>query len=63
MPNFFYVISFFVPASYYINITRGIILRGAGLPQLWPDALALFAMGALLLTVAARRFQKKVIMA
>src|ERR1700731_1907859 len=48
MPNFFYVISFFVPASYYINITRGIILRGAGLPQLWPDALALFAMGALL---------------
>src|ERR1700726_2042342 len=63
MPKFFYVISFFVPASYYINITRGIILRGAGLPQLWPDALALFAMGALLLTVAARRFQKKVIMA
>ena len=63
MPTFFYLISFFVPASYYINITRGIILRGAGLPQLWPDALALFAMGALLLTVAARRFQKKVIMA
>ena len=63
MPKFFYVISYFVPASYYINITRGIILRGAGLSHLWLDALALFAMGTLLLVVAARRFQKKVIMA
>jgi len=63
MPKFFYVISYFVPASYYINITRGIILRGAGLSHLWLDALALFAMGTFLLIVAARRFQKKVIMA
>jgi ABC-2 type transport system permease protein len=63
MPTFFYVISYFVPASYYINITRGIILRGAGLSHLWIDALVLFAMGAFLLVIAARRFQKKVIMA
>ena len=63
MPKFFYVISYFVPASYYINITRGIILRGAGLSHLWLDALALFVMGSLLLIIAARRFQKKVIMA
>jgi ABC-2 type transport system permease protein len=63
MPKFFYVLSYFVPASYYINITRGIILRGAGLSHLWPDALALFVMGTFLLVVAARRFQKKVIMA
>src|SRR4029077_17164926 len=63
MPKFFYVISYFVPPSYYINIPRGIILRGAGLSHLWLDALALFAMGTFLLIVAARRFQKKVIMA
>lgn len=29
-PKIFYIISYFVPASYDINITRGIILRGAG---------------------------------
>src|SRR6266567_1464569 len=63
MPAIFYVISYFIPASYYINITRGIILRGAGLAHLWLDGLVLFAMGSLLLIVAARRFQKKVIMA
>src|SRR5258707_9919780 len=63
MPTFFYVISYFIPASYFINITRGIILRGAGIAQLWTDGLALFAIGSFLLIIAARRFQNKVIMA
>ncbi len=63
MPKFFYVLSYFVPATYFINITRGIILRGAGWAHLWIDALALFAMGTILLVIAARRFQNKVIMA
>ena len=35
MPKFFYALSYFVPASYFINITRGIILRGAGIVHLW----------------------------
>lgn len=63
MPFVFHAMSYLVPASYYINITRGIILRGAGLTHLWIDALALFAMGTFLLIVAARRFQNKVISA
>jgi ABC-2 type transport system permease protein len=63
MPKFFYALSFFVPATYFINITRGIILRGAGLAHLSMDALALFTMGSLLLVVAARRFHNKVITA
>jgi drug efflux transport system permease protein len=63
MPLFFRILSYFVPASYFINITRGIILRGAGLQHLWIDGLALFAIGTFLLFVAARRFSNKVIMA
>jgi ABC-2 type transport system permease protein len=63
MPSFFYALSYFVPAAYFINITRGIILRGAGIAHLWIDGLALFAMGTFLLIMAARRFQRKVIMA
>ena len=63
MPKFFFVLSYFIPATYFINITRGIILRGAGWVQLWGDALALSAMGTLLLIIAARRFQNKVITA
>jgi ABC-2 type transport system permease protein len=63
MPSFFYALSYLVPATYFINITRGVILRGAGISHLWTDGLALFIMGTLLLILAARRFQKKVIMA
>jgi len=63
MPFFFRLLSYLVPASYFINITRGVILRGAGFQHLWVDALALFAMGTFMLIVAARRFSNKVIMA
>lgn len=63
MPKFFYILSYFVPAAYYINITRGIILRGAGWVHLWSDALVLFMMGSFLLIIAARRFHNKIIMA
>jgi hypothetical protein len=38
-------------------------LRGAGLVHLWTDGLALCILGATLLTIAARRFRNKVIMA
>jgi ABC-2 type transport system permease protein len=62
MPLGFYLISYLVPASYFINITRGIILRGAGLQHLWIDGLALFTMGTILLIIAARRFSNKIIM-
>ncbi|HEV8524619.1 MAG TPA: ABC transporter permease [Terriglobales bacterium] len=61
MPLPFYLLSFFVPATYFVNIARGIILRGAGLSHLWLDALVLLAMGLGLLLLAAKRFQKKVI--
>jgi ABC-2 type transport system permease protein len=63
MPKFFFALSYFVPATYFIDITRGIILRGAGWTHLWLDALALFTMGTLLLIIAARRFHNKVITA
>ena len=63
MPAIFYPISYLIPATYFINITRGIILRGAGIAHLWTDSLALFIIGAVLLIIAARRFQNKVIMA
>ncbi len=63
MPLGFYLLSFVIPATYYIDITRGIILRGATIFHLWIDAVVLTAMGVTLLLLAARRFQKKIIAA
>jgi ABC-2 type transport system permease protein len=61
MPLPFYLFSFLVPATYMVNITRGIILRGADFVHLWRDALVLVGMGCGLLLIATRRFQKKVV--
>jgi ABC-2 type transport system permease protein len=58
MPLWAYTLSHFVPATYMIKITRGVILRGAGLEQLWFNGVVLFAMGAGLLLAAAKRFKK-----
>ncbi len=63
MPLPFYILSYFIPATYFVNIARGVILRGAGLVHLWTDGLILFVMGVLLLLLAAKRFQKKIISA
>ena len=41
------------PAAYMIQIVRSVILRGAGLAQLWFNGLVLFAMGTVLLLLAA----------
>ncbi len=60
MPLVLRVISHLIPARYFITITRGIFLKGAGLGVLWPQALgmALFAFFALVL--AARSFRKEI---
>jgi ABC-2 type transport system permease protein len=60
MPLPFYVLSFAVPATYFVNIARGIILRGAGLAHLWIDGAALLFMGLVILALATRQFQQRI---
>ena len=59
MPTAFQVISRIIPATYYIRILRGIILRGAGLRELWFDGLVLTVMGCLAILLAARQFVRQ----
>src|SRR5215813_5072019 len=47
IPTIFKPLSYLIPASYFINITRGVILRGAGISHLWTDGLALCLIGTL----------------
>ena len=58
MPRWAFAISHLVPATYMIQIARGVILRGAGLAQLWMHGLILAGMGIALLMLAAKRFSK-----
>ena len=61
MPWLFYGMSFFVPATYMMQISRGIILRGAGFSDLWINAAILLFMGLMALTIAARNFKKMIV--
>ena len=56
MPVIFQALSRIIPASYYIRILRGIILRGATTADLWKDAAALTLMGTAATLLAARSF-------
>jgi drug efflux transport system permease protein len=56
MPPFFRGVSRLIPATYYIQILRGVILRGAGFTDLWLNALVLTLMGYTTVLLAARQF-------
>jgi ABC-2 type transport system permease protein len=59
MPLFFRGVARLIPATYYIQILRGIILRGAGIGELWVQALVLTMMGCGMILIAARQFVKQ----
>jgi ABC-2 type transport system permease protein len=56
MPLFFQGISRVIPATYFIRILRGIILRGSSFADLWPNAAVLTIMGCFAILLAARLF-------
>jgi len=56
LPRVLQYISYIVPARYYLQIIRGVMLKGNTLSQLLQPALALGLMTLLMLTVAIRRF-------
>jgi ABC-2 type transport system permease protein len=59
MPPFFRGISALIPTTYYIQIIRGIVLRGSGFRDLWVNALVLTLMGTAAILLAARAFVKQ----
>jgi ABC-2 type transport system permease protein len=58
MPLVINWLGYLFPATFFIEIIRGIVLRGAGFLDLWPEAAVLTLMGVAFLAVAASRFQK-----
>lgn len=59
MPAAIQPVTFLIPLRYFVIILRGIFLKGVGLETLWPQALALFAWGATILTLAVLRSSKR----
>lgn len=54
------ILSRILPATHYISISRGIIIRGAGFQDLWPSVAALLLISVVLVAMSARAFQKTI---
>ena len=54
------VLSRILPATHFIAISRGIIIRGAGIGDLWQHVAALVVIAIVLVAGSARAFRKTV---
>jgi len=59
MPVAVQYITYLVPLRYFITIIRGVILKGAGLAELWQETLLLFSLGVIILWFASSQFKKR----
>jgi ABC-2 type transport system permease protein len=59
MPVVVQYLTYLNPLRYFMEIVRGIFLKGVGFPVLWPKMLALFVYGVVVLGMSAARFRKK----
>jgi ABC-2 type transport system permease protein len=60
MPKIFYAIGSVLPATYYIELERAIVLRGAALSEFAGNVAILAAMGFGLFALCALRFKQKI---
>ena len=59
MPRIIQGVSYLMPLRYFFVIVRGLFLKGVGLDVLWPQALALFGFGVIILSLSVAKFRKR----
>ncbi len=59
MPEPVQYVTYLNPVRYFLEIVRGVFLKGTGLEALWPQMAALAALGLGILTVSVLRFHKR----
>jgi ABC-2 type transport system permease protein len=60
MPLFFQYLTLVNPLMYFVIVSQGIFLKGAGLALLWPQMLSMTGLGLVMLTLAVLRFKQHV---
>lgn len=58
MPEWLQYLTYLSPLRYFLIVLRGTYLKGVGMEILWPQMLAMAALGISLLTIAVLRFHK-----
>ena len=59
LPKFFQAVSLLIPARWYIDAVRKMMIQGASVVEVWQDCVILFCMTALVLGVSLKKFNDK----
>jgi ABC-2 type transport system permease protein len=60
MPDVAQWIGMALPLTYFLQVLRGILLKGTGATVLWPEIATLAGFAVLFMALAVRRFHKTV---
>jgi len=58
MPEIVQDIMLGAPTTYFVRLAQAILYRGAGIQTVWPDFLAILAIGAVFFGLALMRFRR-----
>ncbi|MEW5758693.1 MAG: ABC transporter permease [Candidatus Omnitrophota bacterium] len=61
MPKILQLVTYFIPARYYIVILRNLFLKGSGILVMWDEGLFLLLFALIMFGIAIKKFKKKVI--
>ena len=59
MPEIVQWVTYLNPMRYFMEVVRGIFLKGVGIEILWPQILSLAVLGTTILAISAMRFRKR----
>jgi len=60
MPKIIYYLGNIIPLTYYLDIIRGIVLKGIGFPYLMGQVASLLVFSVVILTISVLKFKKKI---
>jgi ABC-2 type transport system permease protein len=58
MPELLQQLTYLDPLRYFLDVLRGVYLKGVGLEALWPQMAAMAVFGLIMLTISVTRFRK-----
>ncbi|RNC28637.1 MAG: Inner membrane transport permease YbhR [Candidatus Dichloromethanomonas elyunquensis] len=61
MPKIIYYLSYVIPLTYYLDIIRGIVLKGIGFSYLIGQVVSLLIFSIVFLIISILKFQKKIV--
>jgi ABC-2 type transport system permease protein len=59
MPTFMQWLSYLDPMRYFIEVYRGVLLKGVGLEILWPQVVILSIFATILMSLSIRQFRRQ----